>query len=66
MKDAKAGVATFIPLDSLKTKPVKSSLRKIPQCKLLMDVLTFDKDITVRRVLRLTTELLFRKPSSML
>lgn len=37
------GVMTFLPLDSLDTKPIDSSLRSYGACRLAIDAVTFDR-----------------------
>eukprot|EP00730_Choanoeca_flexa_P000570 TRINITY_DN10252_c0_g1_i3.p1 TRINITY_DN10252_c0_g1~~TRINITY_DN10252_c0_g1_i3.p1 ORF type:complete len:991 (+),score=395.20 TRINITY_DN10252_c0_g1_i3:179-2974(+) len=46
LKDTKAGTGTFIPLDSVKTKPLKEQLRKLPNgSKLVHDIIVFPPEI---------------------
>ena len=49
LKHTKAGTGTFIPLDSVKTKPLKEHLRKLSNgSKLVHDVIKFPDEIQVR------------------
>eukprot|EP00727_Mastigamoeba_balamuthi_P006668 m51a1_g2621 putative structural maintenance of chromosomes 1 (1212) ;mRNA; r:535957-540279 len=45
MKEQRSGLLTFLPLDTLKVKPLKESLRSLPGAKLAIDVIQFDERI---------------------
>jgi structural maintenance of chromosome 1 len=54
LKHTKAGTGTFIPLDSVRTKPLKEHLRKLTNgSKLVHDVIKFPDEIQVRALARL-------------
>eukprot|EP01113_Clastostelium_recurvatum_P033704 TRINITY_DN4486_c0_g1_i1.p1 TRINITY_DN4486_c0_g1~~TRINITY_DN4486_c0_g1_i1.p1 ORF type:complete len:1283 (-),score=481.18 TRINITY_DN4486_c0_g1_i1:40-3828(-) len=42
MRDQRVGTATFLPLDSLRAKPLNERLRQLPSAKLVIDVIKYD------------------------
>lgn len=45
MKEQRIGTATFLPIESLKTKPINEKLRELPGAKLVVDLLRFDASV---------------------
>lgn len=45
MREQRAGIATFLPLDSLNTVPINENLRNLDNAKLVIDVIQFPEYI---------------------
>ena len=44
MREQRVGVSTFVPLDTVKAKPIDEQYRRIQNAKLIIDVISFESN----------------------